>query len=852
MPDKISKKIIVFLLITSFMLSNFLLFSEKSFAISEPGGGGVFDGGGIGGLISGACNFMGGGFASGLFQFGTSALGLSSSGGGSVPVDDTKNNPKEQCLDKIAWLAAKYMIRKITDDLARWIRGGANGKPRFIQDFKKYLIDTADNAGGLLLEQILGKEDAQLLCRPWRFQIVNDIFDKVKRGKFSFKAQCKVSEIIDNFEDFYEDFTNGGWSAFLTMALDDGSNPIGSYLMTLSEKEKREAFVLKSGELEATINKGMLPGVCLQNFAGGVTSKNYCTKGRILTPGAAIEETIVNVFGTDLKQLELADEFNELIAAAFDAIRMRRLWKDGLVGSDTPDEDGYIWGGWIDDADDWDPGSQGPIIISPENGEIVVSPIRFDWEDVAMEGVTVKNYLIVITDPEGNRIQPDIETPEPAEGEIAVSEYTQTQTQFDNMTLGGIYTWSVAALNESNNIIGGELGGFSLPSTFVIPVSNTRTPTDGQILNRNINFRWTPMRGAGDITHYELTITGPENRTIQSDDVNFLVTAEEFDLWLGGEYRWKVTAYNGTEMIGRPSEESSFKVLKKPILTTPLDDAIISLPYTFDWEDTTLATHYEVVIQKLGGRTFKRESDNESSALVENLGREGNYKWRARADITDEDGAVIASSLWSGFENFTLNLDIPTADARASTNSGAGFNGASDSLTFTEGPTTVYLFGEGNDNSAISEYSWSCDGGTLSSASLIDAILTVSGDVGSDTIYTCSFVVTDDSSNRSSPATVTITIINELPPALLTLSVSATDLITGDMGKIVVTPDGSECLSDCSISYENGTSVVITAIPSEEYRIDSWGGECASAVGETCIVIMDSDKTVTAVFLIDE
>lgn len=850
MQNNLSQKIIVFLLIMSFALSNFLFFSEKSFAISEPGGGGVFDGSGIGGLISGACNFMGGGFASGLFQFGTSALGLSSSGGGSVPVDDTKNNPKEQCLDKIAWLAAKYMIRKITDDMARWIRGGANGKPRFIQDFKKYLIDTVDNAGGLLLEQILGEEDAQLLCRPWRFQIVNDLFEKTKRGKFSFKAQCKVSEIIDNFEDFYEDFTNGGWAAFLTMALDDGSNPIGSYLMTLSEKEKREAFALKSGEFEATTNKGMLPGVCLQNYTGSITAKNYCTKGVILTPGAAIEETLVNVFGTDLKQLEMADEFNELIAAAFDAIRMRRLWKDGLVGSGGPDEDGYIWGGWQDDADDWDPGSQGPVILSPENGEIVVEPIRFDWEDVAMEGVIVRNYLIVITDPEGNQTQ--IETAEPAEGETAISEYQQTQEEFDNMTLGGIYMWSVAAFNESGNIIGGELGGFSLPSTFVIPVSNTRTPTDGQILNRNINFRWTAMRGAGDITHYELTITGPENRTIQSDDVNFLVTAEEFDLWIGGEYRWKVTAYNGAEMIGRPSEESSFKVLKKPILVSPFDNATISLPSTFDWGDTILATHYEVVIQKLGGRTFKRESDNESSVLVESLGREGGYRWRVRADITDEDGTVTASSLWSDFQNFTLNLDIPTADARASTNSGAGFDGASDSLTFTEGPTTVYLFGEANDNSAISGYSWSCDNGTLSSASLIDAILTVSADVNNDTIYACSFVATDDSNNQSSPATVTITIINELPPALLTLSVSATDLITGDMGKIVVTPDGSECLSDCSISYENGTFVVITAMPAEGYGIDSWGGECASAVGETCVVTMDSDKTVSAIFLADE
>ena len=184
-----------------------------------------------------------------LFSKGT----IGSSGKKVVPVFDIGLNPfiqaKEGVGDSIVTMAAKFLIRKIVDDLADWLRGGAEGKPRFIQDFGKYLKEAADNAGGLLLEQIL-KDDAKLLCEPWRLQIVLDVF-RPQRDSFEFDAECKISDIIAaakkagvdvTIEDSIEDFSIGGWDALLTMSLDDGSNPIGSYFRTLGELEKRTAF----------------------------------------------------------------------------------------------------------------------------------------------------------------------------------------------------------------------------------------------------------------------------------------------------------------------------------------------------------------------------------------------------------------------------------------------------------------------------------------------------------------------------------------------------------------------------------------------------------------------------------
>ena len=288
---------------------------------------------------------------------------------------------KEQWFDKIAWQISKFLIRQIVDDLAQWLRGGAYGKPRFITDFDEFLKEAGDNAGGLLLEQILGRENAQLLCAPWRFQIALDIFGpRNRRDDFELNAQCKISDIlraaqgagvdisipggpnisIDANENglisnFYNDFSQGGWPAFLTMALDDGSNPIGSYLMTLEEKEQRIAFEMEKRKLEATVNKGLLIGACVKKYYSSVTGRDFCLKTEITSPGVAIEGALESAFGSEIRQLELADEINELVAAALEGIKMRLLWNRGIVESNY--RGGLQSYGWLSDSDPRNSGS---------------------------------------------------------------------------------------------------------------------------------------------------------------------------------------------------------------------------------------------------------------------------------------------------------------------------------------------------------------------------------------------------------------------------------------------------------------------------------------------------------------
>jgi uncharacterized repeat protein (TIGR02543 family) len=101
----------------------------------------------------------------------------------------------------------------------------------------------------------------------------------------------------------------------------------------------------------------------------------------------------------------------------------------------------------------------------------------------------------------------------------------------------------------------------------------------------------------------------------------------------------------------------------------------------------------------------------------------------------------------------------------------------------------------------------------------------------SGTTTTCSLAM---SANRN----VTVT-FSATPPVQRTLTVS----VSGN-GK--VTGVGIDCPSDCTQTYNSGTTVQLTAAPGAGLTT-TWGGAC-SGTGTTCSVVMSADRTVSANF----
>lgn len=89
------------------------------------------------------------------------------------------------------------------------------------------------------------------------------------------------------------------------------------------------------------------------------------------------------------------------------------------------------------------------------------------------------------------------------------------------------------------------------------------------------------------------------------------------------------------------------------------------------------------------------------------------------------------------------------------------------------------------------------------------------------------------------------------PPAtyMLYVVLESEDFGTGRVGS---DPEGIACPVDCSKDFASGAAVVLNARPYPDVVLKEWTGCTELVAGEVffpdCKVVMDSDKTVTAVF----
>jgi len=83
-------------------------------------------------------------------------------------------------------------------------------------------------------------------------------------------------------------------------------------------------------------------------------------------------------------------------------------------------------------------------------------------------------------------------------------------------------------------------------------------------------------------------------------------------------------------------------------------------------------------------------------------------------------------------------------------------------------------------------------------------------------------------------------------PAEFTLSVAVTSA-SGVKGKINSSDGKVNCENKCNYAYRNGTKISLAAIPHEYWDVfKRWHGDCTGRDKE-CKIIMDSNKSVTAV-----
>ena len=275
----------------------------------------------------------------------------------SVPVFDAsailtanKNEAKNQSSqamvkskDCMRDVVAKILIDWLVDQIVTWIQGG--GEPKFVTDWEDFLSDAFNTGVGT----VINESNFRLLCSPFREQVRLTLLP-VKR--FPQRIECTLDDVVENIEDFYNDFSKGGWIAYNEM-WQPQNNYYGQILEFYDEAMMKGLAAKEAAEDEAAAGRGFLSVKrcqeyeledppqeyidCVQQEGGShdKCKKYACVKWEAHTPGYVVGEAAAEAMTSDIKWTY---NIKSWVAAIINAA-INRLITEGLSYMKSSEEE---------------------------------------------------------------------------------------------------------------------------------------------------------------------------------------------------------------------------------------------------------------------------------------------------------------------------------------------------------------------------------------------------------------------------------------------------------------------------------------------------------------------------------
>ena len=222
------------------------------------------------------------------------------------------------------------------------------------------------NPGGLFLDiadetigQFIEGSDLGFLCSPFRLDIriaLAQSFQPYRR-----RAGCTLTGIGNNVTGFIEGNNSGGWDNWLARTTQPQNNPYTSFLMAQNEVAIRIAGRKEIKVAQLNWGNGFLSwekcsdtsytqeareAANLENGSAAKGTAAYESSQKQIkatqscdtqTPGKVIQDQLSHTLGTDLRQLELADEIDKIIGALVTQAAKQALGGvGGLLGASKP------------------------------------------------------------------------------------------------------------------------------------------------------------------------------------------------------------------------------------------------------------------------------------------------------------------------------------------------------------------------------------------------------------------------------------------------------------------------------------------------------------------------------------
>ncbi|MEX0919270.1 MAG: hypothetical protein WDZ64_00790 [Parcubacteria group bacterium] len=264
----------------------------------------------------------------------------------------------KDALDFGARIAAQIAIQQIINSTVAWASSGFEGNPAYVTDPSQFFGDIADGVAG---EYIMGG-DLGFLCSPFQANIRVSLAQQYYQPR---QFQCTLTGIVGNIEDFYSDFSSGGWDAWFSMTQTPINNPYGAFLETKIELDSRVESALSLEQDQLNWNQGFRswsaciatnpePWIDSPSVDGSLPSRipnprhepnravgECIERGPTQTPGSIIKSQLDTVLPAGLDRLINVQQVDQLIDAFAAGILRRYVFgSDGLFsrnGEQVPD-----------------------------------------------------------------------------------------------------------------------------------------------------------------------------------------------------------------------------------------------------------------------------------------------------------------------------------------------------------------------------------------------------------------------------------------------------------------------------------------------------------------------------------
>lgn len=250
---------------------------------------------------------------------------------------------KETVLDGLAWTVAKVAIDSITKSLVNWINSGFDGSPAFVTDLKENLTYLGD----AIADDFIDRLDQNIVANtgfsirtPFQDQLNAALREEFYRTTASYGLDYTLNAYSEDPKAFIDgEFRRGGFNAFFAASQNPSNNPLGAYLQAQNRLWAEISAAQQQRRQELEWGKGFLSfrGPCpVRGEVADLSRAEKCPFNSVRTPGSVIENQLVQNLGSGVRQLELADNINEIVGALFGQLVNQVLGSGGLASVSQP------------------------------------------------------------------------------------------------------------------------------------------------------------------------------------------------------------------------------------------------------------------------------------------------------------------------------------------------------------------------------------------------------------------------------------------------------------------------------------------------------------------------------------